>query len=274
MTDTCRGQRFSGARRRISSSATRTPTVSPKTPAGANLRGSTPTLATPPTGTLWNGTTAGQAARNQLRSVIPSLSAVVPNAANYVPGVKPFTAQWYATHPNAWKALHPHANAWTVAGAASVTAWVRLNNGPITQSYATVGSSSGNSYAEQNLEQATALAGKEQPSVEQFNPENWMPLGVYALTFTGQTEATSVMQVSISKEGLLTGSYYDMLSDGTHILQGAVDQKNQRAGWRVGSSNGTVFETTLGNLTQDQSPVLLHFPGGGTKKWSLVRLQQ
>ena len=61
-----------------------------------------------------------------------------------------------------------------------------------------------------------------------------------------------------------------MVSDTTVPIQGAVDKKTQRTAWTVGKNKTTVCETGIYNLTQDESPALLHIgqdkPGSGC--WS------
>ena len=58
------------------------------------------------------------------------------------------------------------------------------------------------------------------------------------------------------------------------VVQGAVDKKSQRVAWTVGDNKSTVGETGLYNLTQDESPALIHLGKDKTQQWTLVRLKQ
>ena len=53
-------------------------------------------------------------------------------------GAQPFTAEWYADHPAAWQYTHPHADAWAVASAAGVAAWLGWANQPVYGTSSTV----------------------------------------------------------------------------------------------------------------------------------------
>jgi hypothetical protein len=51
-----------------------------------------------------------------------------------------------------------------------------------------------------------------------------------------------------------------------------VDRKTQRAAWVVGDRKDTVYETGIGNLTQPETTMLVHFGKDRTQQWTLVRL--
>src|SRR5262249_34223916 len=95
-----------------------------------------------------------------------------------------------------------------------------------------------------------------------------------ALAPQGQKEATAMLQIAISKSGAVRGSYYDVLSDQGHAIQGAVDKKSQRVAFTVGSKGKTVFETQLADLTQPAGEISLHFADGQASDWTLARFEQ
>jgi hypothetical protein len=53
-----------------------------------------------------------------------------------------------------------------------------------------------------------------------------------------------------------------------------VDKKTQRAAWTIGNDQTPVYEAGIGNLTQDQTPMLVHTADGQTRQVSLIRLPQ
>ena len=55
-------------------------------------------------------------------------------------------------------------------------------------------------------------------------------------------------------------------------MSGAVDKASQRVVWHTGGATDTMLEANLNGLTQDHTPVLVHFPSGTTQTWLLVRL--
>lgn len=185
-----------------------------------------------------------------------------------------FTPQWYAEHPNAWQATHPHADAWAVATAASVAAWV--NAAAYAGSGDTVVVESGTSEeTPKSTEDATATGTTTPTSVPATNdPSEWMTIGVFALAQTGQTEPTTLIQLAVNKQGQLNGSYYDLVSDNGTPVSGQVDTTTQRAAWTVGPNSKNVFATTIETLTSDNGPVTLHLPSGKTQNWNLVRVNK
>jgi hypothetical protein len=63
-------------------------------------------------------------------------------------------------------------------------------------------------------------------------------------------------------------------TDQAHTLQGQVDKDTQRLAFRIGESEDIVVESGLYNLTQDDTPVLVHFGPDQVENWLLVRLAQ
>ena len=60
-----------------------------------------------------------------------------------------------------------------------------------------------------------------------------------------------IFQLSVNKQGVIRGNYFDQVTQANLAVTGQVDKKNQRVAWSVGSGKGIVVETGLYNLTQD-----------------------
>ena len=82
-----------------------------------------------------------------------------------------------------------------------------------------------------------------------------------------------MFQFAVNKDGIIRGNYYDGLMDTTTPVYGSVDKKTQRAAWTIGKTNDRVFEAGIYNLTQDQTPVLVHLGTEKTEQLLLVRLK-
>jgi hypothetical protein len=129
--------------------------------------------------------------------------------------------------------------------------------------------------AEQYAQQADQIVAGAPPTT----PENseWMPLGVFALTQDNQasgTEPTLFMQLAISKEGVIAGTFQNMETGQAQKLEGMADKKSQRVAWGISGQQRPILETGIANLTQDSSPALIHFADGQTQQWLLVRLPE
>jgi hypothetical protein len=102
--------------------------------------------------------------------------------------------------------------------------------------------------------------------------EEWMPLGVFALAQEEKGDPIMFFQISVNKEGIISGGYQNVLTGEQKPIAGRVDKQSQRAAWRIGDNENTVLETGLFNLTKDVTPVSIHFGPEQTQTWLLVRL--
>ena len=125
-------------------------------------------------------------------------------------------------------------------------------------------------YAQQAQEIASSVPEVDPDSVE------WMPRGVFALTQEeGSAEdATLFLQLAISKEGIIAGSFQNTATDEAFEVQGTIDRESQRAAWGKVDAQWPIMETGIYNLTKEETPVLVHFGSQQTQTWLLVRLEE
>ncbi len=126
---------------------------------------------------------------------------------------------------------------------------------------------------EEYAEQAATLA----TSVPSQSPDktDWLPLGVFALTQDGQasgTEPSIYVQLAISKQGVISGTFKNTLAGKAQPIEGMADKMSQRVAWCLVDQTSPIMETGLSNLTQDTSPALVHFADGQTQQWLMVRI--
>lgn len=133
--------------------------------------------------------------------------------------------------------------------------------------------------AEEYADQAYALAEtgataiSEAEANEAAGDIEWLPLGVYALSPEGATEPTQFLQLAVTKDGVIGGTYYDSKTDKTTTVEGAIDRETQRAAFTIEGMDGVVMEAGIANLTQDESTILIHRGGGQKDIWTLVRIE-
>jgi hypothetical protein len=199
---------------------------------------------------------------------------------------QPFTSSWYNDHPNAWKYSHPHADAYAAASWGSVTGWVAgVSTTAYPYDYGTTvvyendavyynGELAGTSeqYYTQAQQLASAGGTAQQVSQQAADTEQWMTLGAYALLAPGQTEPVTYIQLAVSKQGQLRGTYYDVLSNQEQPVAGSVSTTSQRAAFRVADNESVTLETGLANLTSEQSTLLVHLGEDRRQSWTMVRL--
>lgn len=198
---------------------------------------------------------------------------------------------WYTNHPGAWFAAGMTANAiWQTATWNSLGAWMAY---PVAQpTYYDYGNNvayqDGSVYmdgqdvgtSQQYYEQASQLAqagaqadvSDTTDSADASPEEQWLPLGVFALTQTGGTKSNVSIQLAVNKQGIIRGNYTDTETGKTQVVQGAVDKSTQRVAFSVGDNTSNLIETGLYNLTKDEAPALVHVGQDKTEQWLLVRL--
>ena len=97
------------------------------------------------------------------------------------------------------------------------------------------------------------------PPPDPKQPGDWMPLGVFALAQEERGDPVMFFQLSVNRDGVISGAFQSTLTNDSKQVAGKVDKATQRAAWRVGDNGKTLYETSLANLTQDVSPVVDSF---------------
>jgi hypothetical protein len=125
------------------------------------------------------------------------------------------------------------------------------------------------------IEQAEAIATNI-PEVKPA-PEDWMSLGVFAMTADGQptgADPTMFVQLAVSKQGIINGTFQNTATSSVQAVEGMVDKQTQRAAFTAVGKSRPLVETGIANLTQDTTAVLVHFPDDSTQQWLLTRLEK
>ncbi len=128
--------------------------------------------------------------------------------------------------------------------------------------------------ADDYADQAQAIATR----IPDVDPEKveWMPLGVFALTQKdGSVEDSSLfLQLAISKEGIIAGSFQNTATGKTFEVEGTIDRDSQRAAWGPVGESWPIMETGIYNLTENEAGALVHFADAETQQWTMVRLDE
>ncbi len=110
-------------------------------------------------------------------------------------------------------------------------------------------------YAQQALDLATV----DTPPQEGAQID-WLPLGTFAVSSRPDDDDPGVViQIALSKDGLVSGIWYDRQTDTTEAVEGRVDPQTQRLAIRKIDQGDVVLEVGLYNLTQPATSALLHF---------------
>jgi hypothetical protein len=129
----------------------------------------------------------------------------------------------------------------------------------------------------QYFQEATAIVGSVPRLDEQQAQQiEWMPLGVFAITSENVNASNTYLQLAVSKDGMIAGTYYNESTGAMHPIEGMVDERTQRAAWRAadGTNANIVMETGIFDLTQDEATALVHFGPDDTQVVVLVRLEE
>jgi hypothetical protein len=249
---------------------------------------------------------SGTAVRGPNGNTVAHGSAVTRNwsaadlrvQGNYVRGnfnnYNVFNHGWYEHHPGAWWAGY-WAGAWPTANWGAVNGWFGEDWPMYAYMYGNDLTYQGNNVclygqpiatADQYYQSAADLvqtgADAQIPnsppptansSTNSSNPK-WLPLGVYEAIPAGDKSSKMLMQLAVNKAGIIRGNYYNTTDENSQLIEGSIDKKTARAAWIVADKKDVVFDTGLYNLTQSESPILVHFGKDKNEQWTLVRLKQ
>jgi hypothetical protein len=129
---------------------------------------------------------------------------------------------------------------------------------------------------------AAALATVDPSEVPSQRAEDWLALGTFAVVETTDGEAdaqdmmepTRFVQLAVDQNGFVAGTYYKKQHDEVYAVSGRVDKNTQRLAFSFDTNRDIVFETGIYNLTQDQTPVLVHLGENKTDTFVFVRLEK
>jgi hypothetical protein len=194
-----------------------------------------------------------------------------------------YSRGWYARYPGAWAATGWGVGyAWRAATWDALGSWFDYDDEPVYYDYGNNVTYQDNSVyvngqdvgtTEQYYDQAQDLATTG-AQADASTDEQWMPLGIFAMSKAGHDSANMDFQLAVNKDGMIRGNYTNPVSNSVEPISGSVDKKTQRAAWSVGSNTDTVIETGIYNLTKDEAPALVHFGADRTEQWILVRIKQ
>ncbi len=124
--------------------------------------------------------------------------------------------------------------------------------------------------------QADAIAANAPATTPESG--EWLPLGVFALTQDGQAsgvEPTLFMQLAISKQGVIAGTFKNMETDQAQTLEGMADKKSQRVAWSVKGQKRPIMETGISATSRRTLPRRSStLPTAQTQQWLMVRLPE
>jgi hypothetical protein len=109
---------------------------------------------------------------------------------------------------------------------------------------------------------------------EEGKPAEWMPLGVFALAQEEKGDPVMFFQLSVNREGVISGAYESTLTGDRKQVAGQVDKQTQNVAWRLGENREIIYATTLANLTEDVSTVAIHFGEEQVQNWLLIRMPE
>lgn len=249
---------------------------------GQSLKNSLPQL------NRTNAQSAAQAAR--------SFNQQHPNAGNW------FNNSFFADHNLSPNYLTPNSNLWGRSNWATTAAWMGL--AATAAGYPAYYYGYDGAYTDLTGSEASAYQPQEnvyvstQPAQSYYQPTSayqpttaysnaqgdnsavqgdWIPLGVFAVGSTASQAPYSNMtlQLALSKDGNIAGTYYNSATNQAHEIEGLVDKSTQKAAWKLSDRDDSPVATTgIYNLTQDVAQVEMHFPNGTDQNKVLVRINQ
>jgi hypothetical protein len=222
--------------------------------------------------------------------------------SNWAHHNRPFSHGWYGRHGGTWGygwGGWGWGNPWAISTFGATAAWLGLEGAtpyygnygsvdnvltsdsesadePATDETDSTATEPTTSDAADVTPEQVAAATELASSGKQDPPKNtsFLPLGVFSIAPQGQAEASALVQLAVSKDGLLRGTYYDLLTDHDQPIRGTVNKKTQQVAFTFGINGKVTFETSLANLTQEKGSLAAHFENGMTSTWTLARYEK
>lgn len=197
----------------------------------------------------------------------------------------PFTYWWsymWTKHPvwSWWHVTTPYR--W--ANWSSVSSWCRYRGSysqPVMYEYTDQGVYADgkqvnvdDKYSQQARELAAAGKNLLQQKIDAQEADKleWLPLGVFALCKSDQGDPTMFLQLAISREGIIAGSFANTTNNENLSVQGGADRESTRLAVTIGDQDDVVVETGLYNVTEQQSSAMVHYQDGTRENWLLVKM--
>jgi hypothetical protein len=177
---------------------------------------------------------------------------------------RPFSPNWYAEHPEAWRIEEPNIDVFSPADSSALALWLG-----VAELVGTASESASPSSTRLTASELREASGTD----DAIQTTQWMPLGVFALRPIDGGAATRVVQLAVSPEGLIRGSHLDMISGGVHTLRGRIDKVNRRAALTIGNEGTTVFDAPLATFTEAPARLKAYFADGSDESWMLIPLR-
>jgi len=121
---------------------------------------------------------------------------------------------------------------------------------------------------------AAALASVDPTAISANAEGEFLPIGTFAIsTSANEKDPSRVIQLAVDKNGIVTGTMFNTETDKTFPVVGRVDKDTQRVAFTIGDNKDVVLETGLFNLTQEQTPVLVHNGPDQNETYLFARLE-
>ena len=180
---------------------------------------------------------------------------------------KPFSPTWYTAKAHITPVTTVQGNPWATSGWKEVQAWVSIAAEPQRYDFRTDDRGLVLVYLNDSLQgravderaPMTALA-ESAPAASSDGPT--LSLGVFAAVPPSLKPATTLFQLVLDKNGLLTGTSVDLTNGEATPLRGSIDPETQRAAWQIGDD---VIAVGLANLTEDVARALAFRADGWTQ---------
>lgn len=189
---------------------------------------------------------------------------------------KPFTPTWYSTKTHITPVTTVQGNPWATSGWKEVQAWTSIAADPQRYDFRTDNRGLVLVYLNDALQGRAVdarvpMTGLADSAPTESSEGPTLSLGVFAAVPPSLKPATTLFQLVLDKNGLLTGASVDLTSGEATPLRGNIDLATQQAAWEIGDD---VIGVGLANLTEDVARALAFRADGWTQPWILIRVQE
>lgn len=104
---------------------------------------------------------------------------------------------------------------------------------------------------------------------------DWLDLGTFGLVPFGQQQLAYGLQLAVARNGIVRGLMWDWSRNSNIEVAGALEANSLRIAWQAqGNPNAPYFETTVDQLTQEESLINVYDPlAHSLVSWQLIQIE-
>ena len=100
----------------------------------------------------------------------------------------------------------------------------------------------------------------------------YLPLGVFSLAKQDESDTSQLLQLAVTKDGVVRGSFFDLATNKEQTVRGAIDKETSLVAFTIGDDKN-VYETGLTSLTSEGGDISKFAADDSLGRYTLERME-